>query len=143
MIFFTFNFLMLVLLHKPQKAVRTFRASPWYEQSCCRLGALENQFGRAKKKGPQNFDIFFENPPSLEKTLVLRDEFWLNYELLVLLSARIIACYEIWTAWNEFQNILYLVSDPCKIGLAIKNISGIYKTQLSKSRSLIIEVMQY
>ena len=26
--------MLLLLLHKPQKAVGTFRASTWYEQSC-------------------------------------------------------------------------------------------------------------
>ena len=26
---------MLLLLDKPEKAVGTFRALPWYEQSCC------------------------------------------------------------------------------------------------------------
>ena len=26
--------MLLLLLHKPSKAVGTFRASPWYEQSC-------------------------------------------------------------------------------------------------------------
>ena len=32
--FITLNFFMLLLLHKPWKAVGNFRASPWYEQSC-------------------------------------------------------------------------------------------------------------
>ena len=31
---------MVLLLHKPEKAVGTFRASPWYEQSCFILESM-------------------------------------------------------------------------------------------------------
>ena len=31
-IFITFNLFMLLLLYRPEKAVGTFRASPWFEQ---------------------------------------------------------------------------------------------------------------
>ena len=35
--------MLLLLLHKPSKAVGSFRASPWYEQSCCFCSFFSNK----------------------------------------------------------------------------------------------------
>ena len=42
---FYIQFLLLLMLHRPQKAVETFKALPWYEQSCIVLDLIERGNG--------------------------------------------------------------------------------------------------